>query len=222
MTRLSTSFRHGVRDTLPLVPPIAVFGAVYAALAVRAGLSPALAVLSSIVILSGSAQVAMVGLLAAGPGPVLLATTGLALRHLPMSATLSELIGEVPLHRRLHLAYVLVDESFGLTVNAARRGEDDLVAFKTAADMTLAGTWLASTGAGAWMGGYVEPASLGLDVVFPLVFLALAIPLLRDRRMWFTAAVTVATTVGAVALLPPAWRVTAAALMGAVVGSRLR
>jgi predicted branched-subunit amino acid permease len=219
---LSASFRRGLRDTLPLVPPIAVFGAVYGTLAVQAGLSPGLTLLSSVIVLSGSAQVAMVGLLAGGPGPVLLATTGLALRHLPMSATLSGLIGNAPLHRRVHLAFVLVDESFGLTVNAVRRGELDLVAFKTAVDLTLVSTWLASTVAGAWFGGSVEPARLGLDVVFPLFYLALALPLLSDRRRWLTAGLAVVAAVGAVVLLPPAWWVAAAAVVAAAGGSRLR
>jgi predicted branched-subunit amino acid permease len=200
--------------------PVGVFGVVYGALAVQAGLSPGLTFLSSVIVLSGSAQVAMVGLLTSGAGPVLLATTGLALRHLPMSAALSRLLGKIPLRRRLHLAFVLVDESFGLTVNAAHRGEPDLVAFKTAVDVALATTWLVSTAGGAWLGGEVEPTRLGLEVVFPLVFLGLAVPLLRTRRQWLTAGLAVGATLGAVAFVPPAWQITVAAIVAAALGSR--
>ncbi|MEX0667410.1 MAG: AzlC family ABC transporter permease [Acidimicrobiia bacterium] len=219
---MSPSFRRGLRDTFPLVPPIAVFGAVFGALAVQAGLTPWLAMLSSLIVLSGAAQVAMVGLLATGVAPVLLATTGLALRHLPMSAALSGLIGGAPLHRRIQLAWVLVDETFGLTVNAARDPSVDLVSFKSAADLTLYTTWLASTAVGAFLGADVDTSRLGIEVVFPLVFLGLAAPLLRGRRQWMTAGVAVVAAVMAVVVLPTEWRVTAAAIVAAVIGSRIK
>lgn len=218
---MSPSFRRGLRDTFPLVPPVAVFGAVFGALAVQAGLSPWLTMLSSLIVLSGAAQVAMAGLLASGVAPVLLATTGLALRHLPMSAALSGLIGDAPIHRRVQLAWVLVDESFGLTVNASRDPSVDLVSFKSAADLVLYVTWLTSTAVGAFLGADVDTARLGIEVIFPLVFLGLAAPLLRNRRQWLTAGLAVISAVSAVLILPSEWRVTAAAMVAAVIGSRV-
>ncbi|HKY48028.1 MAG TPA: AzlC family ABC transporter permease [Acidimicrobiia bacterium] len=219
---MSPSFRRGLRDTVPLLPPLAVFGAVFGALAVQAGLSPWLTMLSSLIVLSGSAQVAMAGLLASGAAPVLLATTGLALRHLPMSAALSGLIGNAPIHRRVQLAWVLVDETFGLTVNAARDPSVDLVSFKSAADLVLYITWLLSTAVGAFLGADVDTSLLGIEVIFPLVFLGLAAPLLRNRRQWMTAGLAVLTAVAAVLVLPSEWRVTAAAVVAALIGSRIR
>ena len=216
-----SSFRRGLRDTFPLVPPVAVFGAVFGALAVQAGLSPWLTMLSSLIVLSGAAQVAMAGLLASGVAPVLLATTGLALRHLPMSAALSGLIGDAPIHRRVQLAWVLVDESFGLTVNASRDPSVDLVSFKSAADLVLYVTWLTSTAVGAFLGADVDTSRLGIEVIFPLVFLGLAAPLLRKRRQWLTAGLAVIAAVLAVLILPSEWRVTAAAMVAAVLGSRV-
>lgn len=216
------SFRRGLRDTVPLVPPIAVFGTAFGALAVQAGLSPWLTLLSSAIVLSGSAQIAMVGLLSGGAVPVLFATTGLGLRHLPMSATLSDLVGHAHWWRRLQLAWVLVDETFGLTVNASHRGEPDLVAFKTAADVTLYTTWLVSTAVGAWLVSGIDPARMGMDVIFPLVFLGLAAPAIRNRRQWITAGLAVVCAVATVLWLPPAWQVTVAALVAAAIGSRMR
>jgi 4-azaleucine resistance transporter AzlC len=219
---MSSSFRRGLRDTFPLVPPVAVFGAVFGALAVQAGLSPWLTMLSSLIVLSGAAQVAMAGLLASGAAPVLLATTGLALRHLPMSAALSGMIGDAPVHRRVQLAWVLVDESFGLTVNASRDPSVDLVSFKSAADLVLYVTWLTSTAVGAFLGADVNTSRLGIEVIFPLVFLGLAAPLLRNRRQWLTAGLAVIAAVLAVLVLPSEWRVTAAAIAAAVIGSRVK
>lgn len=221
-TTTSASFRRGLRDTLPLAPPIGLFGIVFGALAVQAGLSPLLAFLCSLLVVSGSAQMTMVALLASGPGPVLLATTGLALRHLPMSATLSEMLGDAPLRRRLQLAWVLVDESFGLTVVAANRGEPDLVAFKTASDLVLYSTWLVSTVVGALLGGRLDSEMLGLGIVFPLVFLGLAASVLRTRTQWATAGLAVIAALLAIVVLPAAWQVSGAAIAAAIVGSRVR
>ncbi len=221
-TATSASFRRGLRDTLPLAPPVGVFGVVFGALAVQAGLSPLLAFVCSLLVVSGSAQITMVALLASGTGPVLLATTGLALRHLPMSATLSEMIGEAPLRRRLHLAWVLVDESFGLTVLAANRGEPDLVAFKTASDLVLYSTWLLTTAIGVLLGGRLDSDLLGLGIFFPLVFLGLAAAVVRTRGQWVTAALAVVAALVALVVLPPAWQVSGAAITAAIIGSRVR
>ena len=221
-SRISPSFRRGLRDTIPLVPPVAIFGAVFGALAVQAGLTPWLTLLSSLIIVSGAAQVAIVGLLSGGAVPVLLATIGLALRHLPMSATLSGLIGDAPLLRRIQLAWVLVDESFGLTILASHDPKIDLVSFKTAADLTLYTTWLASSAAGAFLGAGVDTSRLGMEVVFPLVFLGLAASQVRNRRQWVTAGAAVIAVVAAVVALPSEWRVTAAAIVASGIGSRFR
>ncbi len=220
--KVSPSFRRGLRDTFPLVPPIAVFGAVFGALAVQAGLTPWLTMLTSLIVVSGAAQVAIVGLLASGAAPVLLATTGLALRHIPMSAALSNLLGQAPTHHRIRLAWVLVDETFGLTVNAARDPSIDLVSFKSAADLAVYITWLGSSAVGAFYGAEVDTSNLGIEIVFPLAFLGLAAPLLRGRRHWMTASLAALAAVAAVVALPSEWRVTAAAIVGAVIGSRIK
>jgi predicted branched-subunit amino acid permease len=220
--RNAASFRRGLRDTFPLVPPLAVFGALFGALAVQAGLSPWLTMLSSLIVVSGSAQVAMAGLLASGAAPVLMATTGLALRHLPMSAALSSLIGGAPVHRRVQLAWVLVDETFGLTVNASRDPSMDLVSFKSGADLVLYVTWLTSTAVGAFLGADLDTSRLGIEIIFPLVFLGLSAPLLRNRRQWLSAGMAVIAAVSGVLVLPSEWRVTVAAIVAAVIGSRVK
>ncbi|HUO45411.1 MAG TPA: AzlC family ABC transporter permease [Acidimicrobiia bacterium] len=205
-----------------MAPPIGVFGFVFGALAVQVGLAPWQAVLTSMIVISGAAQLAMVTLVAAGPGAVLIAATGLALRHLPMSATLSHLIGPTSLRNRLQLAWVLVDETFALTLNASRREERDLVSFKSGADLVLYTTWMSTTLAGALLGARIDATTLGLEIVFPLVFLGMALPLIKDRRHLVTAALAVGASLLAVQFLPTAWQVSVAALAAAALGSRVR
>lgn len=201
---------------------VAVFGVAYGVLAVQVGLAPWLAVFSSLAIVSGAAQFALVGLLAGGPGPVLVATTGLALRHLPMSAKLADLIGDRSLETRVRLAWVLTDETFGLTLRAASAGVSDLIAYKTATDLMLYSAWVAGTAAGALIGKALDPAALGIDVLFALLFLGLAAPLVRSRRDWMVAGLAVAATLLATLTLPGAWQITGAATVAALLGTVIR
>lgn len=217
----SPSFRRGIRDSILIFFAIGAFGVAFGVLAVDAGFSAWLTLLASAVVVSGAAQFTTIGLLATGTAPVLLAVTGLGLRHLPMSATLARLIGPQPLRTRLRLAFILVDETFGLTVHASATGVDDVVAYKTGADLTLYSGWVTGTAVGAWFGAAVDPATAGFGTLFGLMFLGLAAPLVRRRRDWVVAVVAVAVTLAAVAWLPAAWRLTSAAALAALIGATL-
>jgi predicted branched-subunit amino acid permease len=216
------SFRRGLRDTGAVAIAFVLIGVGFGALAVEAGLPPWVAVLSSCVIVSGAAQFALVGLLPAGPVAVLVTVTGLALRHVPMSAVLARLVGGEPLPTRLRLAWVLVDETFGLTMHAVRRQGVDPVAYKTGADLVLYTSWVAGTVGGVLLGNAVDVSALGADVLFALLFLGLAAPLVETRGDLAVALLAVAATLVAVTVLPPAWQITGAAFTAAAVGALVR
>lgn len=199
-----------------------MFGIAFGVLAVQAGLAAWLTVVASVVIVSGAAQFALVGLLAAGPGPVLVATTGLALRHLPMSAKLANLVGDRSLRTRVGLAWVLTDETFGLTLRASQTGVPDLAAYKAAADLMLYSAWVSGTAVGAFVGKAIDPAALGIDVLFALLFLGLAAPLIRTRRDWLVVGVAVVCAALATLVLPEAWQITGAATVAAFIGTAIR
>lgn len=213
------SFRQGLRDSALIFLAVGGFGVAYGVLAVDVGFPAWLTIASSLIIVSGAAQFAMVGLISAGPAAVIVAATGLGLRHVPMGATLAGLIGRQPLGTRMRLAYVLVDETFGLTVRAAASGTvEDIVAYKSAADICLISGWVAGTAVGALFGAAIDPETVGIGVLFGLLFLGLAAPMVSSRRDLAVAAVTVVTTVGAVLVLPEAWQITSAAVVAALVG----
>lgn len=214
----SPSFLAGLRDSVLILFAVGGFGVAYGVLAVSVGFSPWLTVFSSVVIVSGAAQFTMVGLLTSGAVPVLLAVTGLGLRHLPMSASLAGLIGPQPLGRRLRLAWILVDETFGLTVRAAGSGVDDVVAYKSAADIMLYTGWIVGTAIGAWFGAAIDPEAVGINVLFALLFLGLAAPMIRSRRDWAVTAAAVGAAVIAILMVPPAWQITVAAVAASLVG----
>ena len=213
------SFRRGLRDSALIFLAVGGFGLAYGVLAVEAGFPVWLAIASSLIILSGAAQFAMVGLLTAGPAAVIVAATGLGLRHIPMSASLAKLIGPQSLWTRIRLSYVLVDETFGLTVRAAATGDvDDIVAYKSAADMFLVTAWALGTAVGAVFGTAVDPEAVGIGVLFGLLFLGLAAPMVSTRRDLVVVGVTVVATLVAVLVLPEAWQITSAAVVAAAIG----
>ncbi|MEX1125847.1 MAG: AzlC family ABC transporter permease [Acidimicrobiia bacterium] len=212
------SFRKGARDSVLILFAVGAFGVAYGVLAVDVGLSPWLILFSSMIIVSGAAQFAMVGLLAAGPVPILLAATGLGLRHLPMSARLADIIESEPLLTRLRLAFILVDETFGLTIRAYDAGVEDVVAYKTAADLMLYTGWIIGTAVGVWFGASIDPEAAGIGVLFGLLFLGLAAPMVKIRRDWVVAGAAVVATLIATATLPLAWRVSTAAVAASLVG----
>jgi len=97
-----------------------------------------------------------------------------------------------------------------------------VVAYKTAADLMLYSGWVVGTAVGAVLGSAIDPERAGIAVLFPLMFLGLAAPLVRVRRDWVVATVAVAAALAATLILPSAWQVTAAATAAAVVGVSVR
>ena len=180
-------FGAGFRAMVPLWIGVVPFGAAYAVTARAAGIDPLHTQLMSLLVFAGGAQFAAVGLIAAGAGPWTLVSTTflLNLRHLlygVVVAATTELRGR----RRLLAAHLLTDEAFGVHV-AHGRGRP---AFLIGAGLSLFVVWNAATFAGSLLARSLpEPHAIGLDIVFPLAFLALLVPLVRDRRTLAVAGV---------------------------------
>lgn len=215
------SFRRGLREGAVIFLAVGAFGVAFGMLAVEAGIAWWVVLVASPVVVSGAAQFAWIGLAGAGAIPILVTTTGLGLRHLPMSARIAALVGPQPLRTRLRLAFVLTDETFGLTLKAAGRGEDDLVSYKLAVDLLLYTGWITGTTLGVIAGGRFDPAEYGADVFFAILFIGLAAPLVRHRWDVVVALLAIGATFLAAEVLPDAWQITAAAALAAAIGTML-
>lgn len=217
-----SSFLRGLRDSIPIFVAVGAFGIVFGVLASRVGGPSWLPVAMSVIVISGAAQFAMIALWGAGILPVLVAVLGLSLRHLPMAVRLSDLIGDRPLTTRLGLSYVLTDETFGLALAAGDDDGVDLVAYKAAADLMLWTSWVGGTIAGAWAGATVDPAAIGADVLFAVLFLSLAVPFVRSARDAAVGVLAAVCALAAIPLLPDAWEITGAAFTAAAIGTAWR
>ena len=184
----SHGFTQGFRAAAPLWLGVVPFGLVYAVVARDAGLSLIETQALSVLVFAGSAQFSAAGLFGSGAAALEIVSTTFLLnvRHVLYGLSLGR---RIPLRgwRRATAAYFLTDEAFGVV--AAR--EERTFAFLLGAELSLFATWNLATLGGALVGTAIpDPAELGLDLVFPLAFLALLVPLVRTRVELLVAVVS--------------------------------
>jgi 4-azaleucine resistance transporter AzlC len=214
-------FLAGVRAELPILLGVLPFGLIFGVLAIGAGLPPLLAQAMSFIVFAGSAQFMAIPLLGAGAGTAVLWLTTFIVnvRHMLYSASIAPVTQHLPARWRWLLAYLLTDEAYVVTI---LRYNDSSVPnthkhyFLLGAGMTLWTTWQLSTAVGIFLGAQV-PSSWGLDFTLALTFMAMVIPLLKDRP-----SAAAALSAGLVAVLanglPYKMGLMLAALVGITVG----
>jgi len=173
------AFRRGFWALAPLWLGVVPFGLAYAITARSAGLSLLETQALSALVFAGSAQFSAVGLFAVGTGgaEIVLTTFLLNVRHLLYGVSLGRRFSLTRRERPV-AAFFLTDEAFGI---AAASGERSFP-FLLGAELSLFMMWNLATLAGFLLGSAIpDPASLGVDLVFPLAFIALLVPLLRTR-----------------------------------------
>lgn len=190
---------------------------------VASGIAPAVAMLMSIVVFAGASMVAAAQLLASGSPAllVILTTVFINLRFMMYSASLRLHFGREPLAWRMLIAYLQADNVYGLTLVRFAEHPDapgKRAYFMGAALLTWLG-WQLAVAAGIAIGAGL-PASLRLEFAAPLAFIAMTIPLLRDRAM-VAAALVAGITVVATHALPFKLSVPVAALAGIAAGLAL-
>jgi 4-azaleucine resistance transporter AzlC len=192
--RPRSGYVEGARAILPLSPAVVLFGASFGVLAQSAGFDPVASIVMSATTFAGSAQFAVVSVLAGG-GTVLAAIVAAVLlnaRYGPMGLAAARAFGGGPL-RRIFEAQLLVDESWAVSQQEGRFDRRRLVG----AGLVLYAGWVGGTAVGVAVGsGLGDPATLGLDAAFPALFLALLVSLVNSRR-----ALAAALAGGGIALL---------------------
>lgn len=172
--------RDGVRAAMPLAPSPILFGLSYGVLADATGFGAAAAVVMSATTFAGAAQFASVSILDAGGtvAAAVLAAVFLNARYVAISVTVSSIFPGRKL-RRLVEAQAIVDESWAIS---GRRGRFEWPIL-IGSGLVFYVLWVGSTAVGTAIGGVLEdPNALGLDAAFAALFLALAVPYLREPR----------------------------------------
>lgn len=196
-------FRRGARDMLAFAPGIAAWGLVTGVAMAKSGLSPPLAVLMSLSVYAGSAQLASLPLLAGGAPlwVVWAAAFCVNLRFVIFSAQWRIHIGHLPRARRMLLGYLLAD----LNLIAFQRAwphagrEPGQVRYILGGVVTIWLVWQIPSLAGIALAEAI-PAHWGLGFAGTLAMLGLTYGLLTDRSTRTAAAVAATAAVAAFAL----------------------
>jgi 4-azaleucine resistance transporter AzlC len=210
--------RLGIRGGLAVAVAVGLLGLSFGALAHQAHVSPALAILMSAIVYSGTAQFTAIAIVAAGggPGPAIVGAALMNSRYLPMGVALAPSLPGGRLRRAVQ-ALPIVDAAWAL----ASRGDgtfDRWVMFGSSLAQYVA--WIAGTAIGALAGGALaDTKALGLDAAYPAFFLAVLLGELRTPTGRGAALVGAAV---AMALTPyaPAGIPVLAASLGGLVGLR--
>ena len=219
-------FSHGIRLGLPVTPGVIVFGLVVGAASARHGLSFIQNLAMNIFVFSGIAQlvaleawpqvitwgaVATLGVLAAVIGA----------RLFLMSVSMRPWFGTLPAWQSYLGLTLLTDASWLIAMRYYGEGGRDVAVYFGAALMMMAG-WVAGACAGYLLGGLVvEPARYGLDLVLPVFFAAMLVPLWAGRRRAYGWIVAGIVAVVVERLVPGWWFIVAGSVAGALAGGYL-
>ncbi|HUQ26045.1 MAG TPA: AzlC family ABC transporter permease [Burkholderiales bacterium] len=202
------------------MPGIFPFGVITGVAMVASGIEPLAAMILSIAVFAGASMVASAQLLASGSPAllVILATLFINLRFMMYSASLRQHFAHAPLKWRLVAAYLTADNAYGLLLG--REGdESSKLPYFLGAGALIWTAWQVAVAAGILVGAGL-PASWRLEFAAPLAFVAMSVPLLRDRAM-VGAALAAGITVIAAQGLPLRLSLAAAALTGIATGMLL-
>lgn len=215
--------REGFVALLPLWLAAAPFGALYAIQARIAGLSLWETQAMSLFVFAGASQFTAVTLLLAGATPlaIVLATLIVNLRHALLAASVAPYLRGVGALGRAGLAFQLTDESYALSIRRFQAGSGS-PAYLLGTNLSMYLCWQAATFGGYLLGSTLpDPTRFGLDLVFPLTFLGLLLPMLVNRPAWAAALVATILALAGRALLPGHWYIMLAGIGGSLAGALL-
>jgi 4-azaleucine resistance transporter AzlC len=207
--------RDGIRAALPLAPSPILFGLSYGVLADATGFGAVAAVVMSATTFAGAAQFASLSVLDTGGtvAAAVLAALFLNARYVAISVTVASIFPGRKL-RRLFESQAIVDESWALS---GRRGRFEWPIL-IGSGLFFYVLWVVSTAVGTAVGGVLDdPSSLGLDAAFAALFLAMAMPYLRERRARHAAGMAAVITLVLIPFAPvgvPMIAASAACLLG--------
>jgi 4-azaleucine resistance transporter AzlC len=213
MRAIMASVRDRVlRDALSIGVATGVYAVSFGVLSVTAGFSVAQTCVMSLVAFTGASQFTFVSVMGAGGGlaAALPPAVLLAARNGIYALSLGAVLRRGRLRRALD-AHLVIDESTAMA-HAQRDEEARRRGFVLTAVAILV-CWNAGTLAGAVAGGVLgDPRALGMDAIFPAVFLALLVPQVRSRGALATAVAGAAIALALVPVAPAGVPVMAAAL----------
>lgn len=217
------NLRAGFIDTVPLWLGAAPFGMVYAVTALAGGLSAAQTLAMSLLVFAGASQFTAAGLFAAGVAPltIIVTTAVVNARHLLLAASLAPYLRRTAPAAKALLAFQLTDESYAIAMRRFLEGRGS-VAYQFGSNLSMYFIWQVSTLVGILLGALIpDAAAYGLDLIFPLTFIGLLVPLLKERISTLVAALAGVLALFGALVLPGSWYLLLAGIVASGIGAYL-
>lgn len=217
----------GAHLAVPAMPIMALFSAAFGVFAAQKGLTFAEAAVMSTLMFAGASQFVAAEiwahpLTAAAVLTLCAVTATINMRFLLVSASLRPWLGGVPAWQVYPALAVLTEPGWILAVRYRAEGGND-AAILLGSGVVLWFVWIAGTISGFLIGSLVaDPRRYGFDVIMPVFFIVIMVPLWRGPRAALPWVVAGAVALVAARYLPGAWYMIAGALSGAVTGGLQR
>ena len=213
--------RLGALLSLPVLPGMIVFGIAVGATAARKGFSLLDSILMNVLVYGGASQMVAMEvwperITLASLAALALLTATVNARMLLIGASLRPWLGPLPSWQSYPMLHLSTDPGWLIAMRYRADGGNDAAVF-LGSDLLVWTAWLGATTAGYLLGALVaDPRRIGLDLVMPIFFAAMLIPLWRGGRRAMAWGVAGAVALATQQLVPGWWFVIAGALAGSI------
>src|SRR5258705_2805323 len=179
--------RFGAVLALPVLPGMIAFGIAVGATAARKGFSLVDSVVMNALVYGGASQMVAMEvwpdrITLASLAALALLTATVNARMLLIGASLRPWLGPLPSWQAYPMLQLSTDPGWLIAMRYRAEGGNDAAVFLGASLLVWA-AWMAATTAGYLMGALVsDPRRIGLDLVMPIFFAAMLVPLWRGGR----------------------------------------
>lgn len=216
------TIKNGVKASTPVMASYVALGMACGVVLEDAGFSLAAIAAMSLLVYSGAAQFLSASMIVMGAtNPAIVLTVFfLNLRHVLMSASISEYVKKKSLGFLALFSQTLTDESFG--VNYTKFREDGWTANEALVlNLSNYSTWAISTVVGGWIGSQLTINTLIMNYALIAMFVCMMVNQFVSREYIVTAVVAVVLTVMLTILLQHNIALVIAALIASCVGYAL-
>jgi predicted branched-subunit amino acid permease len=215
--------RYGVKHTLALLPGTAVFGMAFGTVAAQKGLTLIETTVMSAFVFSGAAQMVAMEIwnnpITIGTILTLAASSFVVgLRMVLMGMSLHPWLGHLPAIQIYPPLLLNTDSTWMIALRYREEGGND-PSVVLGAGLALWAMWVPSCVTGYVVGNLIaNPQRYGLDLILPIFFVAMLVPLWRGARGAIPWAIAGATALLVQFLIPGYWYIVIGALAGAISG----
>jgi predicted branched-subunit amino acid permease len=216
-------FAEGLRLAVPAMPVMAMFGAAFGTFAAQKGLSLIEATLMSALMFAGASQFVAAEIWSepktvAGIIALVVIVSTVNMRFVLIGASLHPWLGGLPAWQTYPALSVLTEPGWLIATRyRAGGGADSAILLGSGIALWL--IWIAATVAGYLAGALMtDPGRYGIDLVMPIFFIVLLVPLWRGPRFALPWAVAGATALLVAKLVPGSWYIIAGTVAGSIAG----